>query len=73
MPVTPTYPGVYIEEIRNPVRTIIGVPTSVTAFVGPAPRGPVDRAYQITSWAYYLRVYGGLTTTSMFSYAVYQF
>ena len=26
MPVTPTYPGVYIEEVSSGVRTITGVP-----------------------------------------------
>ena len=34
MPVSPTYPGVYIEEVPSGVRTIVGVSTSVTAFVG---------------------------------------
>ena len=34
MPVTVNYPGVYIEELPSSVRTIVGVPTSVTAFVG---------------------------------------
>jgi len=33
MPVKPTYPGVYIEEIPSGVRTITGVATSVAAFV----------------------------------------
>jgi hypothetical protein len=42
MPVTPTYPGVYIEEIPGGVRTITGVATSITAFVGRAQRGPVN-------------------------------
>ncbi len=31
MPVAPTYPGVYIEEIPSGVRTITGVATSITA------------------------------------------
>ena len=39
MPVTPTYPGVYIEELPSSVHTIVGVPTSVAAFVGYAARG----------------------------------
>ena len=30
MPVTTTYPGVYIEEIPSGVRTITGVATSIT-------------------------------------------
>ncbi len=34
MPINPTYPGVYIEEIPSGVRTITGVATSITAFVG---------------------------------------
>lgn len=73
MPVTPTYPGVYIEELSSGVRTITGVPTSVTAFVGPALRGPVDEAYRITSWADFDRVFGGLWRPSLMSYAVYHY
>ena len=44
MPSTLTYPGVYIEEVPSGVRTITGVATSITAFVGRAARGPVERA-----------------------------
>ena len=36
----PTYPGVYIEERPSGVHTIVGVSTSVTAFVGAAATGP---------------------------------
>ena len=42
MPVPVSYPGVYVEELPSAVRTITGVPTSITAFVGRAWRGPVD-------------------------------
>jgi phage tail sheath protein FI len=42
MPVQPTYPGVYVQEISSGVRTIAGVSTSITAFVGRARRGPVN-------------------------------
>ena len=31
MPVAVSYPGVYIDEIPSGVRTIVGVPTSITA------------------------------------------
>ena len=72
MPVTPTYPGVYIEELPSTVRTIIGVPTSIAAFVGWAPRGPGD-AEEITSWDDYQSIYGGLHPSSPMSQAVYQF
>ena len=42
MPLALTYPGVYIEEVSSGVRTITGVATSITAFVGRALRGPID-------------------------------
>ena len=44
MPIAPTYPGVYIQEIPSGVRTITGVATSITAFVGRAAAGPTDTA-----------------------------
>ena len=45
----PTYevPGVYIQEITGP-GVIVGVSTSVTAFVGPALAGPIGVAQSIT-------------------------
>ena len=42
MPAALTYPGVYIQEIPSGVRTITGVATSITAFVGRAAAGPTD-------------------------------
>lgn len=68
-----TYPGVYIDEVPSAVRTIIGVPTAVAAFVGPALRGPVDKARHITSWADFDRIYDGLSATSLMSYAVFHY
>ncbi|MGW2253962.1 phage tail sheath subtilisin-like domain-containing protein [Kitasatospora sp. NPDC001660] len=73
MPVNITYPGVYIEEVPSSVRTITGVPTSIAAFVGYAPRGRVDDPVHITSWADYQAIFGGLHADSPMSYAVYQF
>src|SRR4030095_5692242 len=73
MPVTPTYPGVYIEELPSGVRTITGVPTSVTAFVGLAPRGPDDEPIVITRFADYERLFGVLSTDSQMSYSVFQY
>ncbi|MGH3389857.1 MAG: phage tail sheath family protein [Actinomadura sp.] len=73
MPVTPTYPGVYIDELPSPVRTITGVPTSIAAFVGRAPRGPEDRPVHITSWADYESAFGGLDADTPMSYAVHQY
>ncbi|MEU1819787.1 phage tail sheath C-terminal domain-containing protein [Streptomyces roseifaciens] len=73
MPVKVSYPGVYIDEVTSSVRTITGVPTSIAAFVGWAPRGPVDGPVHITSWADYEMQFGGLHTESPMSYAVEQF
>lgn len=73
MPVSPTYPGVYIEEIPSGVRTITGVATSITAFIGRAKRGPVNKAVTINSFADYERIFGGLDINSSMSYAVRDF
>jgi len=73
MPSTLTYPGVYVEEIPSGVRTIAGVSTSNTAFVGYFPRGPVDRAVRLTSFADFEREFGGLDTRSEASYAIRQY
>jgi uncharacterized protein len=73
MPITPTYPGVYVEELPSGVHTITGVSTSVTAFMGLAKRGPINRATHIFSFADYAQKFGGLDTSSQMSYAVSQF
>ncbi len=73
MPVTPTYPGVYIEEIPSGVRTIVGVATSIGAFVDYFPQGPMNEAVEIFSYADFERIFGGLDTNSEASYAIQQF
>jgi len=73
MAVTLTYPGVYIEEIPSGVRTIVGVATSTTAFIGRAARGPVDEPIIINSYADFERRFGGLWLQSTMSYAVRDF
>jgi hypothetical protein len=73
MPVNPTFPGVYIEEIPSGVRTIVGVATSVGAFVDRFRRGPREEAVRVLSFADFERDFGGLDTTSEASYAVQQF
>lgn len=73
MPVTPTYPGVYIEEVPSQVRTITGVATSITAFIGRALRGPVNKPTRVQSFAEYERIFGGLWIDSTMSYAVQHF
>ncbi len=73
MPISPSYPGVYIEEIPSGVRTITGVPTSITAFIGRAKRGPVNEPRTIGNFGDYERIFGGLWEDSTMSYAVRDF
>jgi phage tail sheath protein FI len=73
LPQAYSYPGVYIEEIPSGVRTIVGVPTSVVAFVGRTQRGPVREPKEIFSFPEFEREFGGLWSQSSLSYAVRDF
>src|SRR5947208_12412115 len=73
MPVSPTYPGVYIDERPSGVHTIIGVATSITAFIGRALRGQVNTPIQVQSGADFERRFGGLSFDCPMSYAVEHF
>jgi len=73
MPVRPTYPGVYVEEIPSGLKTVTGVSTSVGAFVGTFPRGLLNEAVQLFGLADFEREYGGVSADSETSYAIQQF
>ena len=73
MPENPTYPGVYIEELPSGVRAIVGVPTSITAFVGRARSGPVNKPVTIYSYVDFARIFGGLWLGSSLGFAVRDF
>jgi Phage tail sheath protein. len=73
MPVTPTYPGVYIQEIPSGVHTIAGVATSIAAFIDFFTQGPMNEATQILSFADFERAFGGLNALSEASYGIQQF
>src|SRR5206468_10878945 len=60
-------------EIPSGVHTITGVATSVTAFVGVANRGPINKAVRILSFTDFERRFGGLDDDSEMSYSVRQF
>jgi phage tail sheath protein FI len=68
-----TYPGVYIEELSSGQHTITGVATSIGAFCGWAPQGPVTEAVLVQSWSDYVAAFGGLDSRSWLGYAVNQF
>src|ERR671921_1861450 len=56
----PTYltPGVYVEEIPAQSKPIEGVATSIAAFVGLAPGGPVNKPMRISNWTQFAKLYG---------------
>lgn len=54
-------PGVFVEETSFRSKSIEGVSTSTTAFVGPTRSGPVGEIPELlTSFADFERIYGGL-------------
>jgi phage tail sheath protein FI len=80
MPVNPTYPGIYIEELPSSARTITAAPTSITVFVGythPFKTKNYDQAVRIFNFAEYEREFGGFyqsgVITADVAYAIDQF
>src|SRR6266852_805405 len=73
MPANLTFPGVYIEEIPSGVRTITGVATSITAFIGRTRRGLINEPTTINSFGDFDRQFGGLWVEYPVSYAVRDF
>src|SRR4051812_16866642 len=73
----PGFPGVQIEEISAGVRTVAGVATSITAFIGRAKRGPTDSdeasPVAINSFAEFERIFGGPWVESALGFAVRDF
>jgi phage tail sheath protein FI len=57
MPVSPTYPGVYVQEVPSGVRTIVGVSTSITLFVGRAASGPVGEPVRCLTYTDFVRTF----------------
>ena len=77
MPVSPqvSYPGVYVQEVEGSAHGISPAPTSITAFIGRAMRGPTDQdgPVLISNFNEFQRMYGGLWTKSELGYAVDDF
>jgi phage tail sheath protein FI len=65
--------GIVVTEGTGSDHAIGCLPTAVTAFVGRALRGPVNRPVILRSYADYQQVFGGLWQPSTLSYAVEQF
>lgn len=75
MPVVPaiSYPGVYIQEVPSGSHTIVGVSTSITAFIGRTLRGPVNQATITTSYSDFEESFGGSWSQSYLPDAVRDF
>ncbi|MEX0171481.1 phage tail sheath family protein [Streptomyces sp. LMG1-1-1.1] len=71
----PTYlsPGVYVEEVASGSRPIEGVGTSVAAFVGLSPTGPLNEPVLVTNWSQYVASFGDFTDGYYLAHSVYGF
>ncbi|WP_284581393.1 phage tail sheath subtilisin-like domain-containing protein [Streptomyces sp. 2P-4] len=66
-------PGVYVEEVASGSRPIEGAGTSVAAFVGLAPCGPLNDPTLVTNWSQYVAEFGDFTDGCHLAHAVYGF
>jgi phage tail sheath protein FI len=73
MPIQPTYPGVYVQEVSSGVRPITGVATSIAAFFGRTLKGPINKAVRCLNYSDFLREYGGGHSLSDLGSSVRQF
>jgi phage tail sheath protein FI len=67
------YRGAHVDEVPAEARSIEGVPTSITAFIGRGLKGPLDHPVHLQSFSDCEEEFGGLRLESTMSYAVYQF
>ena len=80
MPIQPTFPGIYIEEVPSTARTITPAPTSIAVFVGythPFKTKHPGEAVLLFSFSDYEREFGGFFSSGVISadvaYAVNDF
>lgn len=80
MPVTTSYPGIYLEEIPSNAHSITAAPTSIAVFIGythPFKTRAFNTAVEIFSFTDYEREFGGLYASGLVdvnvAYAVNQF
>ncbi|MGB8020416.1 MAG: phage tail sheath subtilisin-like domain-containing protein [Candidatus Nanopelagicales bacterium] len=73
MAITVSHPGVYLQELDSGVRVIAAVPTSITAFVGRARRGPIDTPVRVQGLGELTRRFGDLWSEAPLGHAVTHF
>jgi phage tail sheath protein FI len=74
MPVTPTYPGIYIQEAPSAAHTIISAPTNIAVFIGythPLKTKPENFGVpvEVFGFADYQRQFGGFVRSAAFANA----
>lgn len=74
MPVTPTYPGIYIQEAPSSVHTITPAPTNIAVLIGythPLKTNPANfgKAVQIFGFSDYQRQFGGFLRSTAYASA----
>jgi phage tail sheath protein FI len=72
MPVTPTYPGIYIQELPSTVHTITAAPTNIAVFIGythpfKTLQTNWGRPIQIFGFSDYTRNFGGFFRSQLFA------
>ncbi|MBN3753667.1 phage tail sheath family protein [Paraburkholderia sp. Tr-20389] len=74
MPVTTSYPGIYIQERQSLIHTVTAAPTNIAVFIGythPLKTVPknLDQPYQIFGFADYQRQFGGFLHSQAYANA----
>jgi len=67
------FAGLFIQDVPSGGRTLAGVSTSITAFVGWADQGPTNQAQQVLSVRDFESRFGGLDRRSWLGYCVQHF
>jgi hypothetical protein len=76
MPVTPTYPGIYIQEAPSSSHAIVAAPTNIGVFIGythplKTPAANFNQAIQIFGFNDYQRQFGGFVRSAAFAEQAY--
>ena len=74
MPVTPTYPGIYIQELPSSTHTITAAPTNIAVFIGythplKTPVANLNNAVEIFGFSDYQAQFGGFVRSGAFANA----
>jgi hypothetical protein len=76
MPISPTYPGIYIQEAASSSHTIVSAPTNIAVFIGYAhpfktPAANLGVPVEIFGFSDYVTNFGGFVSSVAFAKASY--